>query len=102
MRAFAQRDAQLCAREVRQSMPGPVSESYKGTPDDAPYVPSWNYPNGPKMCPCGHDEGYHADDGVCLFERYDFSKRKARSHPRCGCTGLPAHCRTSIEELYPA
>ena len=35
-------------------MPRPVSDSYKGPSDDAPYVPSWCYPNGPRVCPCGH------------------------------------------------
>jgi hypothetical protein len=64
-------------------MPGPVSDSYKGTPDDAPYVPSWCYPNNtPKMCPCGHHEGYHNDAGECL------------NAWRCKCSGLPLECRT--------
>jgi hypothetical protein len=42
-------------------MPGPVSDSSAGPSDDAPYVPSWCYTNGPRMCPCGHHEGYHSD-----------------------------------------
>ena len=69
-------------------MPGPVSESYKGTPDDAPYVPSWCYRNGTRMCPCGHHEGYHNDAGECL------------RHHICNCTGLPAECRTPDDEFY--
>lgn len=69
-------------------MPGPVSDSYKGPPDDGPYVPSWCYPNNaPKMCPCGHHEGYHNDAGACVQAR------------RCGCTGLPPDCRTSDAEF---
>lgn len=45
-------------------MPGEISRSYEGPPDDAPYVPSWCYPDGkPHMCPCGHHEGYHNDGG---------------------------------------
>ena len=46
--------------------PGPISQSHTGTPDDAPYVPSWCYKSGPRMCPCGHHEGYHNDAGQCL------------------------------------
>lgn len=74
-------------------MPGPISDSHKGTPDIAPYVPTWCYPNSsPKICPCGHHEGYHADNGECLHRG------------SCGCTGLPANCRTSnaAGELEPA
>lgn len=64
-------------------MPGPVSDRSQGTPDDAPYVPSWCYPdNKPKMCPCGHHEGYHGDDGQCLHAH------------KCGCAGLPSSCKT--------
>lgn len=63
-------------------MPGPVSDSYPGPPDDAPYCPSWCYPLGPRMCACGHHEGYHADNGQCVLEA------------RCGCGGLPSECRT--------
>lgn len=69
-------------------MPGPVSESYEGPPEDGPYVPSWCYENGPRMCSCGHHEGYHDDEGVCLFRRYDFRKHKPRSHPICSCSGF--------------
>lgn len=67
--------------------PGPVSDTNPGPPDDAPYVPSWCYPNGPKACPCGHHEGYHNDDGECLL-RY-----------QCYCTGLPTECLTPMEEM---
>lgn len=67
-------------------MPGPVSDSNKGPPDDAPYVPSWCYEKGPRMCPCGCHEGYHADSGECLNVR------------RCGCKGLPVDCRTPLGE----
>lgn len=77
-------------------MPGPTSDSYKGTPDDAPYVPNWCFPQGkPKVCPCGHHEGYHNDKGECLFVTYDFG-----SDRRCNCTGLPDNCRTTDEEFW--
>lgn len=73
-------------------MPGPVSDSHKGTPDHAPYVPSYCYPNNaPKMCPCGHHEGYHGADGACLHAHH-FSK--------CGCQGIPENCKTSDAEFY--
>lgn len=59
-------------------MPGDISRSSKGPPDDGPYVPSWCYPdNSPKMCSCGHHEGYHNDKGVCLLQH------------KCRCTGMP-------------
>lgn len=69
-------------------MPGPVSDSSRGPSDYAPYVPSWCYPLGsPKMCPCGHHEGYHDDAGVCCMARL------------CGCKGLPADCLTPMDEM---
>lgn len=69
-------------------MPGPISDSHKGTPDWAPYVPTWCYPNNsPKMCPCGHHEGYHADNGECLHRT------------SCGCTGLPVESFTTDAEF---
>lgn len=58
-------------------MPGPVSDSSQGPPDDGPYVPRWCFPDGPKMCTCGHHEGYHNDKGACLLAH------------ECRCTGLP-------------
>lgn len=65
--------------------PGPVSDTFQGPPEDGPYVPSWCYPdNAPKMCPCGHHEGYHNDGGECL---------RAAS---CECSGLPADRRTPL------
>jgi len=67
--------------------PVQVSESHKGTPDDAPYVPSWCYKSGPRMCPCGHHEGYHNDAGECL-----------RTH-ECRCVGLPPDKLTPIDEV---
>lgn len=69
--------------------PGPASASHPGMPDDAPYVPGWCYPRGPKSCPCGHHEGYHNDAGACLLA------------VRCGCAGLPADCLSSDEEMQP-
>ena len=70
-------------------MPGPMSDTYHGTPDDAPYVPSWCYPDDqPKLCPCGHHEGYHGDDRHCLLSR------------QCGCVGLPAEYRTSDDAFF--
>jgi hypothetical protein len=68
-------------------MPGPVSDSSKGPRDDTPYVPSWCYPKGPRMCPCGHHEGYHNDDGACLLAS------------RCGCIEIPPECVTPIEDM---
>jgi hypothetical protein len=68
-------------------MPGPVSESSKGPGLRTPYVPSWNYIHGPKMCPCGHHEGYHNDGGKCLL------------FLECRCSGLPADCLTDWEGM---
>ena len=68
-------------------MPGPVSDSYNGPPDDAPYVPAYLYKNGPKVCSCGHHEGYHNDEGKCLLSHL------------CGCAGLSADCLTPFEEM---
>jgi hypothetical protein len=65
-------------------MPGPVSQSHKGPGADAPYIPSWCYKNGPRMCPCGHQEGFHNDKGQCLQTR------------ACKCTGLPPECLTPV------
>lgn len=57
--------------------------------DEKPYIPSWNYPNNsPKMCPCGHHEGYHNDDRQCLLRH------------KCGCIGLPSSCFTTDEEFF--
>ena len=73
-------------------MPGPVSESSKGPRDDAPYVPSWCYPRGAKMCPCGHHEGYHTGPGsVCLH---------AQHFTKCGCAGLPVECFSTDDEMW--
>lgn len=73
-------------------MPGPVSDSHKGTPDHAPYVPSWCYPNNaPRVCPCGCHEGYHDSHGRCI---------NTQAFKCCGCTGLPSECRTPDEEFY--
>jgi hypothetical protein len=65
-------------------MPGDISKSNPGPPEESPYVPSWCYPNGPKMCPCGHHEGYHNDKGECLLKH------------KCNCAGLPDNCRTPL------
>ena len=67
-------------------MPGPVSDSNKGPGPQSPYVPSWNYSKGPKVCPCGHHEGYHNDAGACLLA------------DECKCSGLPADCLTPLIE----
>lgn len=67
-------------------MPGPVSESYQGPDDDSPYVPAHCYSKGPRMCPCGHHEGYHNDQGECLL-RY-----------KCACTGIPESQVTPLGE----
>lgn len=67
-------------------MPGPVSDSSNGPPEDGPYVPSWCYPGGnPTMCLCGHHEGYHDDDGACLHRN------------ACKCSGFPEDLRTPAE-----
>jgi hypothetical protein len=68
-------------------MPGPVSDSSKGPWEGGPYVPSYCYSKGPRICPCGHHEGYHADSGECLHMR------------KCRCAGLPADCLTPMEEM---
>lgn len=66
-------------------MPGDISRSHKGTPDHAPYAPSWCYPDGkPNVCPCGHHEGYHNSKGECL------------NRATCGCTGLPMQLLTDL------
>lgn len=60
-------------------MPGPISDSHKGTPAHAPYVPSWCYENNaPPMCGCGCHHGYHDDDGECLNKNH---------WKHCGCSG---------------
>lgn len=63
-------------------MPGEVSRSNPGPSDESPYCPDYCYPNGPRMCPCGHHEGYHNDQGECLLAH------------QCQCKGLPLTCRT--------
>ncbi len=68
-------------------MPGPVSDSSPGPRDDTPYVPHWCYRKGPRMCPCGHHEGYHNDAGACLLAR------------QCRCAGLPPGRLTPMEEM---
>lgn len=68
-------------------MPGPISDSWQGPRNDTPYVPSWCYRLGPRMCPCGHHEGYHADSGECLLAR------------QCRCAGLPVECLTPMEDM---
>ena len=68
-------------------MPGAVSDRFKGPGDGTPYVPSWCYPKGARMCPCGHHEGYHNDAGTCLL------------HGTCRCTGQPADCFTPDEDM---
>ena len=68
-------------------MPGPVSDSYQGPSEHSPYVPSWCYPKGPRMCPCGHHEGFHAGAGApCVAVA-------------CCCTGLPEEAWTPDEEM---
>ena len=62
-----ERNERLAKRRKEKAAIDP--DSYEGPPDDAPYVPSWCYAKGPKMCPCGHHEGYHADDGSCVLWR---------------------------------
>lgn len=69
-------------------MPGEISITSKGPNPRSPYVPEWCYPNNsPKICPCGHHEGYHNDNGECLLMG------------ECGCKGLPADCFTSSDEF---
>lgn len=52
---------------------------------NAPWVPSFLYPEGPHTCPCGHHEGYHAHSGACRYTM------------QCRCTGLPPECFTPVE-----
>ncbi len=69
-------------------MPGEASRSFEGPGADTPYVPAHVYPGGkPKVCPCGHHEGYHNSDGKCLLD------------DGCGCVGLPARCETTEDEF---
>jgi len=71
--------------------PGPVSDSATGRQDWHPYVPGYCYPNGPKMCPCGHHEGFHLGPGSkCIH---------TSRHEKCGCTGLPASSYTTNDEF---
>jgi hypothetical protein len=65
-------------------MPGEISRSNPGPNAETPYVPAWCYVKGPRMCPCGHHEGYHGDDGHCLMVH------------KCNCRGLPENCRTPL------
>ena len=69
-------------------MPGTISSSNKGPSNKSPYVPSWCYPNNsPKICLCGHHEGYHSDrslGGKCLL---------------CDCPGIPEEYVTTMEEF---
>lgn len=67
---------------------GPTSDSCPGPTDASPYVPSWCYPKGPRICPCGHHEGFHADSGACSQAQI------------CSCSGLPADCFTPDEEMF--
>jgi len=70
-------------------MPGPISDSYKGPGASAPYVPSWCYdPPGPRMCVCGHHEGFHNDQGICLHS-HDFNN--------CGCKGAEFKSESSTD-----
>jgi hypothetical protein len=62
----------------------------KGPSERSPYVPHWCYPRGPKMCPCGHHEGYHNDAGRCVLVL------------ECKCAGLPLICRSTDEECMEA
>ncbi len=57
-------------------MPGPVSDQTKGQSNRTPYVPSWCFEGGAKVCACGHHEGYHDNTGECLLTA------------ECGCIGM--------------
>ena len=63
-------------------------DAHSGPSIHSPYVPSWCYPKGPRICPCGHHEGYHSDAGECLLRGI------------CGCQGLPSECVTPDEEMW--
>ena len=71
-------------------MPGEVSRTNPGPGPRSPYVPHWCFPNNaPKICPCGHHEGYHGgDNDLCLLVA------------ECGCGGLPDECKTTDEEMF--
>lgn len=69
-------------------MPGDISRSNPGPGPSAPYVPGHLYQKGPRMCPCGHHEGYHNDAGACLLVR------------ECGCAALPPECLTPDDEFF--
>lgn len=51
---------------------------------DAPWVAEDCYPEGPRLCPCGHHEGFHAHSGACRWAAI------------CGCIGLPVESYTPI------
>ena len=68
-------------------MPGEISRQSKGPSDRSAYIPEWLYKNGPKMCPCGHHEGYHDDNGNCLLRK------------ECHCSGIPEDCTSSDDEM---
>lgn len=68
-------------------MPGDVSRSNPGPGDESPYVPSWCYEEGARVCLCGHHEGYHSDAGVCLQRR------------KCRCAGFVASGRVDESHL---
>lgn len=72
-------------------MPGSVSDSYQGSRAEHPYVPAWMYPNGsPKICPCGHHEGFHQAGGLAaqratrLYGVQDTRERGGRRRRRAG------------------
>ena len=71
---------------LRAAIPELLQRHGCGPRDDTPYVPSWSYPVAPKVCPCGHHEGFHDDAGICLLKN------------ECGCAGLPADCKTLLDE----
>ena len=57
-------------------MPGEISRSNKGPSSETPYVPSWMFDGGARICVCGDHEGFHNEAGRCL---------RAAS---CGCKGM--------------
>jgi len=71
------------ARSATRAARNPPRRLDPGHPD-APVVAEDCYPDGPRLCPCGHHEGFHHSDGICRWTK------------ECRCTGLPVECYTPI------
>ncbi len=52
--------------EEEEAVSRDISTSNQGPSSESPYVPSWLYEFGTRVCACGDHEGYHNDAGICL------------------------------------